>query len=65
MSNSDTNVNGHFPANRPIFKGKNYERWCAYMKVIFRFQDVLEIVDEGVPEILKNAVDAQKTIIKE
>jgi hypothetical protein len=36
MANSN---NGQFPANLPIVKGQNYDRWCSQMKVIFRFQD--------------------------
>ena len=52
--------NGNFPASMPILKGKNYDDWCAKMKVIFRFQDVTEVVQEGVQELDKNPTDAQK-----
>lgn len=31
------------------------------MKVIFRFQDVLEMVNDGVPELAENATEAQRT----
>ena len=27
--------NGNFPASMPVLKGKNYDDWCAQMKVIF------------------------------
>jgi hypothetical protein len=32
-----------FSANLSVFIGDNYDRLCAQMKVIFMFQDVLEI----------------------
>ncbi|XP_006595267.1 uncharacterized protein LOC114381587 [Glycine soja] len=44
----------------PILKGKNYDNWCAQMKVIFRFQDVTEVVKEGVQELDRNPTDTQK-----
>ncbi|KHN13760.1 hypothetical protein glysoja_046172, partial [Glycine soja] len=52
--------NGNFPASMPVLKGKNYDDWCAQMKVIFRFQDVTEVVQEGVQELDRNLTDAQK-----
>ncbi|XP_006582657.1 uncharacterized protein [Glycine max] len=52
--------NGNFPASMPVLKGKNYDDWCAQMKVIFRFQDVTEVVQEGVQEPDRNPTDAQK-----
>lgn len=54
-----------FPTNLPIFKGENYEGWVAQMKVIFRFQDVAEIVCDGVPTSEVNANDVQKDAHKE
>ena len=52
--------NGNFQACMPVLKGKNYDDWCAQMKVIFRFQDVTEVVQEGVQELDRNPTDAQK-----
>ena len=52
--------NGNFPASMLVLKGKNYDDWCAQMKVIFRFQDVTEVVQEGVQELDRNPIDAQK-----
>ncbi|KHN03199.1 hypothetical protein glysoja_045567, partial [Glycine soja] len=52
--------NRNFPASMPVLKGKNYDDWCAQMKVIFRFQDVTEVVQEGVQELDTNPTDAQK-----
>ena len=52
--------NGNFPASMSVLIGKNYDDWCAQMKVIFRFQDVTEVVQEGVQELDRNPTDAQK-----
>ncbi|KHN32586.1 hypothetical protein glysoja_045529, partial [Glycine soja] len=41
-----------FPASMAVLKGKNYDDWCAQMKVIFRFQDVQELD--------RNPTDTQK-----
>jgi len=41
-----------------VLIGKNYGDWCAQMKVIFQFQDVTEVVHEGVQELEKNPTDA-------
>jgi hypothetical protein len=35
------------------------------MKVIFRFQDVLEIVNDGVPNLAANVDETQRTQHKE
>ncbi|KAK2365584.1 putative mitochondrial protein [Trifolium repens] len=64
MANNGT-TSTQFPANLPVFKGENYDRWCAQMKVIFRFQDVLEIVTNGVEELAADADEAARTRHKE
>jgi hypothetical protein len=64
MANNNT-TSSQFPANLPVFKGENYDRWCAQMKVIFRFQDVLETVNDGVPDLAANADDATRTLHRE
>lgn len=46
MANESTTSN-QFPTNLPVFKGENYDTWCAQMQITFRFQDVLEIVNDG------------------
>lgn len=43
-----------------VFKGENYERCVAQMKVIFRFKDVAEIMSDGVHALDVNANDVQK-----
>jgi len=51
----------NIPAHLPVFEGKNYNRWIVKMKVIFRFQDVLEVVNDGIPALAANATDVQQT----
>lgn len=41
---------GYFPANQLILDGKKWEQWCVKIGVIFGFQDVHDIVENGVPE---------------
>lgn len=64
MANANT-TSMQFPTNLPIFKGENYERWVAQMKVVFRFQNVAEIACDGVPTLEVNASDVQKVARKE
>ena len=52
--------NGNIPAHLPIFEGKNFEQWIVKMKVIFRFKDVLEVVNKGIPTLAANATDVQQ-----
>lgn len=61
----DNTASTQFPANLPVFKGENYKRWIAQMKVIFRFQDVAEIMNDRVLALEAIANDAQKTAHKE
>ncbi|GAU25658.1 hypothetical protein TSUD_265850 [Trifolium subterraneum] len=61
MANANTTSN-QFPANLPVFRGEHYDRWCAQMKVIFIFQDVLEIVNDGVEDLVADANEAQRTL---
>ncbi|MCH96555.1 retrovirus-related pol polyprotein from transposon TNT 1-94 [Trifolium medium] len=64
MANSNTTSN-QFPANLPVFKGDNNDWWCAQIKVIFIFQDVLEIVNDSVQAIADNASESQRTLFHE
>ena len=38
---------GNVMENLPILDGKNWHRWYAHIKVILRYQEVLEIVEKG------------------
>lgn len=51
--------NGHFPANLPILDGKNWEKWCVKMDVIFGFQDVTDLVKNGIPAEVEGATEVQ------
>ncbi|XP_019432815.1 PREDICTED: uncharacterized protein LOC109339758 [Lupinus angustifolius] len=53
------------PANLPILDGKNLNRWRIQMTTIMGFQDVSEIVEEGLPELIEASTDAQKAVYKE
>jgi hypothetical protein len=53
--------NNNIPTHLPIFEGKNFDQWSVKMKVIFRYQDVLETVNEGVTPLAANATDVQQT----
>lgn len=64
MANGSTTLN-QFPKNLPIFKIENYERWIAQMKVIFRFQDLVETVYDGVSGLETITNDTQKATHKE
>lgn len=46
--------------NLPILTSKNYDNWCKQMKVVFRFQDMWNLVTEGVPILGGKATDEDK-----
>src|ERR1044072_5039967 len=53
------------PTTIPILDGKNWSRWCIQLKVILGYQDVLEIVEEGFPELGAAATAAERSTFKE
>ncbi|KHN44538.1 hypothetical protein glysoja_041736, partial [Glycine soja] len=57
--------NGNFPANLPILEGKNWNKWSVQMKVIFAYQEVQEVVDEGYPALVEGATEAQRAVHRE
>ena len=57
--------NGPFPANLPVLTGKNFSRWQVQMKDLFGFQDLPDIIENGVEVPRDNALDAQKARFKE
>ena len=59
------NGNGGFSGNLLILDGKNWSRWCTQMKVLFGFQDVMDIVKVGVQEPVEGSSDAVKAACKE
>ena len=57
--------NNNIPTHLPVFEGKNFDQWIVKMKVILRFQDVVEVVNEGIPALAANATDVQQAAHKE
>ena len=57
--------NGHFPANLLILKNNNYENWCKQIKVVFCYQDLWDLVKEGVATLAEAATDQEKAAHKE
>lgn len=53
-----------FTANLSFFKWENYERWVVQVKLVFRFQDVTEIVNDEVLALEENANDIQQAAHK-
>ena len=49
----------------PILDGKNYNRWCVQMKVLFDYHDLLDVVENGVPALVGNANDVQRAAHRE
>ena len=46
--------------NLPILEGiKNWDRWCSHMRVLFRFQGVLDVVEKGIKALSESATKAQ------
>lgn len=58
---SMANSGGNVPVSLPLLDGKNYERWSIQMKVAFGYQDVLDVVQNGVQELGENPTDEQRT----
>lgn len=59
MANSSSS-NGQFLTKLPVFDDKNYDCWIIQMKVIFRYQDVLEVVCGSVTMIGGTTTEAQR-----
>ena len=54
------NISGSLQTTFPILDGRNYDRWYIQMKVLFGFQEVLEVVTKGIEELPVNATKAQR-----
>lgn len=57
--------NEHFLANLPILNGKNYENWCKQVGVVFSYQDLWDLVKNGLTPIGENTTDEQKAAHKD
>ncbi|XP_019438838.1 PREDICTED: uncharacterized protein LOC109344531 [Lupinus angustifolius] len=49
----------------PILTEKNWDRWRTQMKVLFSFQEISEVVEEGSHEPGPDATEVQRAIHKE
>src|ERR1051325_7166769 len=56
--------NDRIPTNLPILDSKNYDKWAKQMKVLFGYQEVLEIVTNGVTPLGEDATDARRATHK-
>ncbi|GAV74127.1 UBN2 domain-containing protein [Cephalotus follicularis] len=43
----------------PVLDGKNYNRWCAQMRVLYDYHELLGVVENGVADLAENATEAQ------
>ncbi|XP_058768102.1 uncharacterized protein LOC131641814 [Vicia villosa] len=60
MSSSD-----RIPSNLPILDSKNYDKWSKQMKVLFGYQEVLDIVNNGVTPLGAEPTAAHQATFRE
>ncbi|XP_073221443.1 uncharacterized protein [Cicer arietinum] len=56
--------NDKIPTNLPILDSKNYDKWHKQMKVLFGYQDVLDMITDGITPLGKEATTAQEAKFK-
>ncbi|XP_019455199.1 PREDICTED: uncharacterized protein LOC109356330 [Lupinus angustifolius] len=56
---------GNFAITLPILDNKNWTRWCIQMKAILGYQDVADIMEEGLPILEEGATEAQRNAHKQ
>ena len=44
----------------PILDGKNYNRWCLQMRVLFDYHKLWDVVESGMSALATNATEAQR-----
>ena len=44
----------------PILDGKNYNRWCVQMRVLFDYHELWNVVESGVSTLADNATKTQR-----
>jgi hypothetical protein len=57
--------NDKIPTNLPILDSKNYDKWCKQMKVLFDYQNVLDVITTDVTPLVEEATAAQQATHKE
>ncbi|XP_019442280.1 PREDICTED: uncharacterized protein LOC109346996 [Lupinus angustifolius] len=55
-------TNNGFTMTLPTLDNKNYERWHIQMKVLFGYQEVLDIIQEGYQSVDEDATEAQRLV---
>ncbi|XP_019439046.1 PREDICTED: uncharacterized protein LOC109344747 [Lupinus angustifolius] len=58
-------TNSGFTMSLPVLVGKNYDRWQVQMKVLFGYQEVLEVVQNGVQLVEDDAPEVQQSTSRE
>lgn len=48
--------------NLPVLTDKNWDRWNSQMKVLFGFQDVLDVIENGFQPLTQDMTEEQKTL---
>ena len=43
-----------------ILDGKNYNRWCVQMRVLFDYNELWDVVESGVSALAANTTEAQR-----
>ncbi|GAU32209.1 hypothetical protein TSUD_277890 [Trifolium subterraneum] len=62
MASSLENLTNSFGGKLSILdNSNNWDRWSKQMKVIFRFQEVQEVIEAGITPIAANATEAEQT----
>jgi len=44
----------------PIPDGKNYNRWCVQMRVLFDYHELWDVVESEVSALADNAIEVQR-----
>ncbi|XP_058765508.1 uncharacterized protein LOC131639000 [Vicia villosa] len=58
-------TNDRIPSNLPILDSKNYDKWSKQMKVLFGYQEVLDIVNNGVTPLGAEPTAAHQATFRE
>ncbi|CAH9143229.1 unnamed protein product, partial [Cuscuta epithymum] len=54
-----------FLGNLPVLDAKNWDKWCIQMKVIFGFQEVSEVIEDGIPSLGEHPTEAERRDYRE
>lgn len=54
-------LNGSIQPNLPKFDGNKFGCWCIQMKVLFGYQEILEIVENGFANPRENVCNSSTT----